>query len=327
MNIQSIKNTPKDIFLHLFNIVTFYMSVVSYIALLMQYINVTFPDPLNYYLASTLNSIFWSTSIIAIAFPAYIVTSWLMEKDFAKHPAKRDLAVRKWLIYVTLFAAAVTILGDLIALLYNFLNGELTLPFFLKIIVVLAVATGVFGYYFWDLRQHTKNAAALRKQIARAISALIILTIAAGFLIAGTPATQRARRLDEQRVNDLQIIQGQALDYWMRKAELPATASDLNNPLNGFTFPRDPDTGLPYEYRPIDQLSFELCANFQTDGSDMPYTIAKPVAPRPLYPADGIIPQQQWAHGKGRTCFTRTIDPELYKPQTKTKKIPPYPGQ
>ena len=336
MNI-SIKSTPKDIFLHLFNIVTFYMSVVSYITLVMQYINVVFPDPLNYYLSGTLSSIFWSTSILAVAFPAYILTSWFMERDFSREPAKRDLAVHKWLIYLTLFIAAVTILGDLITLLYNFLNGELTIPFFLKIVIVLAVASGVFGYYFWDLRQSVKkDSSRIRKQIAWAISGLVVVTIIVGFVIAGTPATQRARRFDEQRVNDLQMIQGQVLDYWMRKAALPATAEDLNNPLNGFSFPHDPDTGTPYTYRPTGALSFELCADFQTDGSGSPYTspyiITKPINPRPLS-NDGMMTQEPWTHGKGTACFTRTIDPQLYKPQpqtensSNTKKISPYQPQ
>ena len=304
------------------------MSVVSYITLLIEYINVVFPDPLSYYLAGTLNSIFWSTSILTIAFPAYIFTSWLMERDFSKDPDKRDLNVRKWLVYLTLFIAAVTVLGDLITLLYNFLNGELTLSFFLKIAVVLAVAVGVFGYYFWDLRQSVKkDSSGIRKQIAWVMSGLALATIIIGFVIAGTPATQRARRFDEQRVNDLQAIQGQVLDYWMRKAALPPAAQDLNNPLNGFNFLADPDTHIPYTYRPTGNLSFELCADFQTDSSDSPSNTAiKPVDPRALYPVNGIMTQEPWNHGKGRACFTRTIDPELYKPQPKTKKNQ-FPGQ
>ena len=320
----SIKSTPKDIFLHLFNIVTFYMSVVSYIMLLMQYTTILFPDPLNYYLSGTLNSIFWSTSILAIAFPTYLFTSWLMERDFALEPAKRDLNVRKWLIYLTLFIAAVTILGDLITLLFNFLNGELTLPFFLKIIIVLAVAAAVFGYYFWDLKQGNKKVSSKRKQIAWLASGIILASIILGFVIAGTPGTQRARRFDEQRVNDLQIIQGQVLDYWTRKNILPSTPQELDNPLNGFAFPHDPNTGMPYAYKPTSTLSFELCAEFQTNSSEQtPYTVTRPIMQKPLYPGDGISTPQSWTHAIGRICFTRTIDPEFYKSQTDQQKIPP----
>lgn len=319
MNTPSIKSTPKDIFLHLFNIVTFYMSVVSYINLLMQYINISLPDALNYNLPGTLNSIFWSTSIIAIAFPAYIFTSWLMERDFTEVPAKRDLNIHKWLVYLTLFIAAVTILGDLITLLFNFLNGELTLSFFLKIIVVLAIAAGVFGYYFWDLQQSGKNSSRIRKQIAWVMSGVILLSIVLGFVIAGTPATQRSRRFDEQRTNDLQMIQGQVLDYWTRKAELPSDAVQLENPISGFSFPRDPDTDRPYEYRRMGDLSFELCGEFQLDASQQSSTFKPPYARYPI-PAGGFREPETWAHAKGRTCFTRTIDPDFYKPQPQTEK-------
>lgn len=296
------------------------MSVVSYITLLMQYISIVFPDPLNYNLAGTLNSIFWSTSIIAIAFPAYIFTSWLMERDFTNNPAKRDLNVHKWLVYLTLFIAAVTILGDLITLLFNFLNGELTVPFFLKIVVVLAVASGVFGYYFWDLRQSSNNVSRVRKQIAWVMSGVILVSIIIGFVIAGTPATQRARRFDEQRANDLQIIQGQVIDYWTRKAVLPQTSQELENPISGFLFPHDPDTHLPYEYRATGNLSFELCAEFQTDSSAQTPLLKNPYSY--AVPAGGFREPEVWTHGNGRTCFTRTIDPSFYKPQAQIEKIP-----
>ncbi|MDP3779279.1 MAG: DUF5671 domain-containing protein [bacterium] len=318
MNTQTIKSSPKDIFLHLFNIVTFYMSAVSYITLLMQYIEVLFPDPLNYYLSGTLNSIFWSTSILAIAFPSYLLTSWLMERDFANEPTKRHLNVRKWLVYLTLFVAAVTILGDLITLLFNFLNGELTIPFFLKIIIVLAVAAAVFGYYFWDLKQHDKKSVTKRKQIAWIASAVVLISIVLGFVIAGTPGTQRARRFDDQRVTDLQVMQGQVLDYWTRKAELPSDVSQLENPISGFSVPRDPDTNMPYQYTKTGNLSFELCAEFQLDNSKSS-TLQPSYA---KYPTAGFREPETWMHSADVTCFTRTIDPDFYKPQPQTDFIP-----
>lgn len=289
--------------------------------LLMQYISMLLPDPLNYYLSGILSSIFWSTSILAIAFPAYILTSWLMERDFANEPAKRHLNVRKWLVYLTLFIAAVTILGDLITLLFNFLNGELTMAFFLKIVIVLAVAGAVFGYYFWDLKAHDKKSAAKRTQIAWIASAVVLISIVLGFVIAGTPGTQRARRFDDQRISDLQMIQGQVLDYWTRKAELPSNAAQLENPISGFSFPRDPDTNMPYEYRKTSDLSFELCANFQLDATQQSSPLQPPYAKYPV-PAGGFREPETWMHGAGLACFTRTIDPDFYKPQPQTDFIP-----
>ena len=68
------KSTPHDIFLHLLNILTFYTSVVSFITLMLQYINALYPDPLNFYYQGILQSILWSTSILVIAVPVRLLT-------------------------------------------------------------------------------------------------------------------------------------------------------------------------------------------------------------------------------------------------------------
>ena len=39
--------------------------------------------------------------------------------------------MRKWLVYFTLFISAITIIVDLMIFVYNFLDGELTVKFFL----------------------------------------------------------------------------------------------------------------------------------------------------------------------------------------------------
>ena len=325
MNTSLIKTTPKDIFLHLLNIVTFYVSAISYITLLIQYVNELLPDPLNYYRAGVLDSIFWSTSILVVAYPAYIFTSWLMERDCAASPHKRELSVRKWLIYATLFISSVTILGDVVALVFNFLKGELTLPFFLKITIVLLVSAAVFGYYFWDLKQEDKKAWVTRKRVGWIASGIILASIIMGFVIAGTPGQQRAQRFDEQRINDLQNLQNQVLDYWIRKGTLPPGIEELENPLSGFTVPRDPDTAMPYEYRQTGDLSFEICAEFQTDSQDKPTFQTRYAVPKPLYPIGEFGDAQTWHHRIGRACFMRTIDPELYKPQIQPDKALPIP--
>lgn len=323
MNTSSapISTTPKDIFLHLLNIVTFYVSAISYITLLIQYINLLLPDPLNYYHSGILESIFWSTSIIVVAFPCYIFTSWLMERDFSHTPAKRNLSVRKWLIYATLFIASVTILGDLVALVFNFLKGELSLRFFLKVIVVLTISTAVFGYYFWDLHERDKKAWITRKRAAVFASSIVLISIVLGFVIAGTPGQQRSRRFDERRINDLQMLQGQILDYWMRKGTLPQQSQELENALSGFTIPHDPDTKTPYEYKQISDLSFEICAQFQTDSGNNKQSFEMRYMMPKSYPDADFGGVQTWDHSLGRTCFTRTIDPDLYK-QPEVQRLP-----
>ena len=43
------------------------------------------------------------------------------------------------------------------ATLYSFLGGELTIRFLLKSLIILLIAGGIFGFYFWDIRTHDEH--------------------------------------------------------------------------------------------------------------------------------------------------------------------------
>jgi len=316
-NTTIVKNTPRDVFLHLLNIFTFYLSVVSFITLYIQYISALFPDPLNFYFTSMANSVRLSTSILVIAIPVYILTSWLLGKDLASNPERRELKLRKWLTYFTLFISAVTIIIDLIMFVFSFLSGEMTVQFFLKVLVVLLVAGAVFGYYIWDLRRK-KIDSKTPKILAWILSFVVLASIVCGFFIIGTPAEQRERRFDEQRVSDLQMLQDQIISYWVKKEALPQNLSELEDSISGFIVPKDPKSDAPYEYNVIDSLSFELCATFKTSTDGFGFTTQN----SKYYYSYGLF-QQNWEHKAERTCFERTIDPDLYEGNGQLKEPVP----
>src|SRR3989339_693539 len=89
-NSTVLKSTPKDVFLHLFNILTFYLSVIGFITLFIQYVNALFPDSLDYYLVGIGETVRISSSIILIAVPAFLLTAWLLAKDLVLEPLKPD---------------------------------------------------------------------------------------------------------------------------------------------------------------------------------------------------------------------------------------------
>lgn len=149
------KTSPKDVFLHLLAIITLYVSAGSFVTLLFQFVNILFPDALNSYeYTGAISTMRRSISALVIIFPVYVLTSWYLGRSYQKNPLKRNLRIRKWLIYFTLFAASLIIIGDLVTLIYNLLNGDLTVRFLLKILAVLLVSGSVFGYYFWDVRKY-----------------------------------------------------------------------------------------------------------------------------------------------------------------------------
>lgn len=148
--------SPKDIFLHLLAVIALYVSAASFVSLIFSFINIFFPDALNGYYETTAayDSIRWSVAALIVIFPVYIATTWFLNKSYFAEPSKRNLRIRKWLIYFTLFAAAVIIIGDLVSLIYNLLGGEFAIRFLLKTMTIFFMAGSIFIYYFLDIRKY-----------------------------------------------------------------------------------------------------------------------------------------------------------------------------
>lgn len=303
-----MKTTPKDFFLHLGTIVALYLSTISLLNLLFTVINVAFPNREigNYYVSSA--SISWPVAALIVLFPLFLLFSWLLERDAVLMPEKRMLSLRRWLTYITLFIAGFTIAIDLVVLLYYFLDGQtLTTAFILKVVAVALVAGGIFGHYITDLRG--KLTPSLRKVWAIISIMAVLAAIIVGFVVIGSPKTQRLMKIDDQKVYNMQEIQSQVLNYWQAKQTVPENLGELTDSFSGYQAPTDPQTQAPYEYRKISATSFELCATFNTEsrnGAEL--SIAAPG----MY---GV--QESWQHEAGRACFTRTIDPTLYAPRGK----------
>lgn len=303
------KSGPKDVFTHLLAIVTLYISAVSFGALIFQYIDRFFPDPLVDLYAYPSGAIRWAIASLVVVFPVYVWLSWTLRRDEVRNPEKRELKIRKWLLYFTLFAASAVIIGDLIMLIYNFLGGDLSARFVLKILAVLFVALVVFGYYLWNLKSEQMAVSDPRMRwFVFFVAAVVAAATIGGFFMVGSPFQERMRRFDQRRIEDLQNIQWQVVSYWQRKDKLPENLDQLRDDISGFVSPRDPETNESYEYRKTDGLSFELCATFlkaSAEEKSYPYLVEPSGMP--------LRGQGNWVHAEGRACFGRTIDSELYR--------------
>jgi uncharacterized membrane protein len=69
-----------------------------------------------------------------------------------ENPAKARVAIRRSLTFFTLFVAGATVMGTLIGIIYNLLEGDLGARFMFKSLVVLVLGLGVFMYYYPDAR-------------------------------------------------------------------------------------------------------------------------------------------------------------------------------
>ena len=311
------KAGPKDVFLQLLNIIALYVSAGMFINLIFSYINIWLPDALseNYYtLLAARSSVRWAIASLIVIFPVYIWATWFLNKGYAAMPEKREMKIRKWLLYFTLFLAGIIIIGDLVALIYNLLQGELTARFLLKILVVLAMAAIIFWYYLLDLKNRAPH-----KSFAYATSLIMIAAIVTGFFLVGSPKEERARKFDDQRLQHLQLIQSEIINFWIKKAALPKTLGELDDPIRGIAIPKDPESGTQYTYDIIDKENFKLCAAFNLPSLDQ-LSANAPKRALPAYSPENIniyYGNENWTHGTGQICFDRKIDKDLYKPEPK----------
>ncbi len=305
---------PGDVFRHLLAIIALYIAAVSFGALLFGYIERWFPDPLADFPRAAAGSLRWAIASLVVVFPVYVWFSWLLARDVERHPEKRGLKTRKWLYHFTMFAAAIVIIGDLVAVIYNFLGGGLSSRFLLKVAAVLFIAVAVFPHSLWNLRREEMASRDPRMRLfVWGVVAVVGLATVGGFFLDASPLRERLRSFAERRVSDLQTIQWQVVSFWQRKDRLPASLDELRDDISGFIPPRDAESGAAYEYRSLGALQFELCAAFKTESAAA--SMGYEGAPRPIAPA--IVPgsgiPDSWAHQAGRVCFERTIDPELYR--------------
>jgi len=296
--------SAKDFFLHLGAIVALYVVVISLLNLLFRVINVAFPQVASYYGASS-SSISLPVAALIVFFPLLILLSWLTHKSYRQEPEKKQLGIRKWLTNITLFIAGLALAGDLVTLLYYFLDGqELTPGFLLKVLAVFVVATGIFIYYIQDLRERLR--AKDHKIWTIGAGGLVLISIIIGFGVIGSPQSQRLARYDDQKVAHLQDIQWRVINYWQQKGTVPSSLEDLRDSLSNADLPRDPQTGDAYIYRQVSPNAFALCAEFNRATTDQKLSVARA-------PVGYGLENENWQHGVGGFCFDRTIDPELYK--------------
>jgi len=305
--------------------VALYWSVTAFIFLMFDYINYAFPDPLRYYASDPYQGgVSFEMSSLIVLFPVFIILMWLIHRDIVRDHSRAEVWVRRWALVFTLFVAALSMIIDLVILVHSFLNGDaITTAFIFKVVVVLAVGAVAFMHFIADLWGYWETYPRRANSVGIAAVVLVILSIAAGFLILGTPAHARLVRLDQQKLSDLQNIQSQVVSYYQQKQTLPVHLSDLNNPLSYFTVPADPQTGQAYGYQVTKApYSFELCATFNTAGDSTGAGMYQTASAMPMAARTGGT-QDNWTHSTGMQCFTRTIDPQLYPPLN----TPPVPAK
>lgn len=323
-------------FLSLGVLVSLITSVVSFLNLVFNTLNKKFPDVLNAnysygYNTYDYESIRTALATLIIFFPVFLIVSYYWKKIKHAGLGQYDEVVRRWMVYLLIFLSSIVVVIDLVTLVKYFVSGEITTRFLIKVAVALLVAVFVGWYYLLELKNKEKfMGCSVGLWSAIKATVWVALAIWFAFCVMGSPMKQRDLRLDDRRVQDLQSIQWQVINYYQQKEKLPATVQDLVNPISGYSLPIDPEfeKGKKYEYnvKDVNKLTFELCADFSLimpkgwqeynygKGGVVPMMEGRDVAVSMPYPYPGGGTNESWDHQAGRTCFERTIDKDLYPP-------------
>lgn len=216
--------------------------------------------------------------------------------------------VRKWLTYALLFVVSAIMIGDLVTLFYNFLDGEQTIRFFLKALVIFVIAGTTFLHFFGDLREENlKKRKTFRVLWQWSFLIGVLLIFVGGILLVESPTTAKNRKIDSDTISNLSEVQASIESFYYEKKMLPSLPNELLNVPNVYL---TEDTlknldGKGFTYQKTSKDEYRLCANFErsnkNDSKDYSYI---------MYSSD-----QNWEHDAGKICFERKIPERILEEQ------------
>lgn len=277
----SRKSSTVDIVINFFSFILLGIVATALGTLLFQVINKYFPDALagvgQYTDAAMTSTIHYSIAALLIGFPLYYVALRIWFRKFRENEGRTESRLSKWLTYLVLLVTAVTIVGDLITVVFTLLQGEITARFFLKALTILVIAGVIFGFYYLERRKiqyHLDIPRTIFQFFGRGVTALVVLAVVLGFIAGGSPTTERNRAFDRTRVEHLSSLSSCIENYARNLGQLPASLDTLRQS-SQFSycsrFMQDPETRAAYSYRVVTPSrtegagrvgEFELCATF-----------------------------------------------------------------
>lgn len=291
-------HTAKHFVLQLGSLVSLYLTLGFLLSILFGVINLSFPAATDtvWETENAREAIRIGIAIVIVFFPTYIILTRTVNRLRRKQTDGKYLTLTKWLIYLSLLVGGGVLLGDLVAVIMAFLNGELTERFILKAVAVLITVGLAFFYYVRDAQGYWMKAE--RHSIWFGVLTTLVV---AGSLFIGvtnieTPQEVRDQRLDALQVQDFQTLQWQIQDYYAINRILPESLDVLS------MVPTAPEGRAAYRYEVTDN-GFRLCAEFKTEAAADRFGIG-----RPLAEPGTIANPDNWQHGTGDVCFDRKVN-------------------
>lgn len=301
-----MSTTARNFALQLGALISLYLSLTFLLVLLFGLINLMLPAAADssWQIESAGSQVRFGFAMVIVFFPALLILTRVVNKLRRGEADGTYLTLTRWLIYLSLLVAGLTLLGDLVSVVYAFLEGDLTTRFLLKALSVFVVIGAAFTYYLLDARDYWTAHEGRSIAFAAGATFLVFAALGAGLYHIETPAQVREQRIDEQQLSDLRQIEGQIANYLDENGELPETLEAAF--LAGMQQPTAPEGREPYVYRRT-ETGFELCATFANASEPGQYGQPRPVTPSQYDGEPRIENFGNFSHGTGRTCFERPV--------------------
>ena len=282
------KKTNLDSLYYIGLVITLCISVSAFLSIIFSIIDKLMPDAITsygtYYQPGMPSEIAMMIATLIIVFPLFILFSYLIDKDIKRDPSKKDLTLRKAVIYLALIVSAISVISIIIATIYSFLMGSLLNVFLIKATVAFLISVFLFAYYYYSLDRNYESSTNVPMILSIFALLVILATIIFSINTFGNPSKVRDLSMDNNKVTDLNTISYSISNFYSQNNKLP---ENLN--IIGFDSLKDRDTGASYEYNIMSASSsqYSLCATFKRDvnyGND--YNLSK------------------WSHPAGNYCFS-----------------------
>lgn len=292
-------NTPRNFALHFGSLIFLYVSIAMLISLLFGLVNLAYPDDVTdyyYTFMSENDQIRNAFATLVVFFPAYILLTRQFNKIHRTDKTAYTLA-GKWIVYLSLLIGVVVLLGDVVLVIQDFLNGELTIRFVWKTVILFGIIGSAVTYYlfdvrgYWDMHERTSQWAGVVATVFVVASMIFALTQ------IESPKTMRELRTDEIQIQDLQNIQYVIESSAQLSHQVPA---DLDAVFTNGAIPIAPAGREPYRYTKTSDRTFSICATFvhPSIGSNRD-TVA-------IWNTE-MNALSDWSHDTGLVCFDREI--------------------
>ena len=296
-------HTAKHFALQLGSLVSLYLSLGFFLALVFSLISLIFPDGTEsiWQLESASDNVRFGFAMSIVFFPAYLLLTRAVNKNRRLAENGSYLGLTKWLIYISLLVGGVVLLGDLVAVIYGFLEGDLTVQFLLNALAVLVVAGAAFIYYVQDAKGYWLTNEKQSIWYALGASMVIFSTLAVSLSFIQTPAEVRERKVDEKILTDLRDMQWTIEAYLYNNEALPEgimVAYDGSGAV-----PTAPADRAPYTYN-LTEAGFSLCAEFAYDAQEPDWVGRQFIDDRE---GPVIVDGEKWHYQAGKHCFEREV--------------------